>query len=121
MRSDFIVGFPGETEADLAELERFLTGARLDAIGVFGYSDEDRAEAATYENKLDQDVVNSASRACPARRGAGRAAPSASVRPSMCSSSRSAPSTGRSGGRSAVPRTRRPRPTVRCSSRAAKV
>ncbi|WP_031186555.1 radical SAM protein, partial [Streptomyces sp. NRRL S-1896] len=35
-RSNFIVGFPGETEADLAELERFLTGARLDAIGVFG-------------------------------------------------------------------------------------
>ena len=44
-------------EADLAELERFLTGARLDAIGVFGYSDEDGTEAATYENKLDEDVV----------------------------------------------------------------
>ncbi|MET7896000.1 30S ribosomal protein S12 methylthiotransferase RimO [Streptomyces mirabilis] len=58
VRSNFIVGFPGETEADLAELERFLTGARLDAIGVFGYSDEDGTEAATYENKLDQDVVD---------------------------------------------------------------
>ena len=57
MRSNFIVGFPGETEDDLAELERFLTGARLDAIGVFGYSDEDGTEAATYENKLDEDVV----------------------------------------------------------------
>jgi len=57
VRSNFIVGFPGETEADLAELERFLTGARLDAIGVFGYSDEDGTEAATYENKLDEDVV----------------------------------------------------------------
>ncbi|MER5181891.1 30S ribosomal protein S12 methylthiotransferase RimO [Streptomyces sp. NPDC002896] len=56
-RSNFIVGFPGETEADLAELERFLTGARLDAIGVFGYSDEEGTEAATYENKLDEDVV----------------------------------------------------------------
>ena len=57
VRSNFIVGFPGETADDLAELERFLTGARLDAIGVFGYSDEDGTEAATYENKLDEDVV----------------------------------------------------------------
>ncbi|WP_335933332.1 30S ribosomal protein S12 methylthiotransferase RimO [Streptomyces sp. PTD5-9] len=56
-RSNFIVGFPGETEADVAELERFLTGARLDAIGVFGYSDEEGTEAAGYENKLDADVV----------------------------------------------------------------
>ncbi|MFE9471416.1 30S ribosomal protein S12 methylthiotransferase RimO [Streptomyces griseofuscus] len=57
VRSNFIVGFPGESEADLAELERFLTGARLDAIGVFGYSDEAGTEAATYDNKLDEDVV----------------------------------------------------------------
>ncbi|MCX4829829.1 30S ribosomal protein S12 methylthiotransferase RimO [Streptomyces sp. NBC_00006] len=57
VRSNFIVGFPGESEADYAELERFLNGARLDAIGVFGYSDEDGTEAATYENKLDEDVV----------------------------------------------------------------
>ncbi|OAH14726.1 30S ribosomal protein S12 methylthiotransferase RimO [Streptomyces jeddahensis] len=57
VRSNFIVGFPGETEDDLAELERFLMGARLDAIGVFGYSDEEGTEAATYENKLDEDVV----------------------------------------------------------------
>ncbi|MFE7050458.1 30S ribosomal protein S12 methylthiotransferase RimO [Streptomyces californicus] len=56
-RSNFIVGFPGETEADLAELERFLTGARLDAIGVFGYSDEEGTEAVGYENKLDADTI----------------------------------------------------------------
>lgn len=56
-RSNFIVGFPGETEEDVAELERFLAGARLDAIGVFGYSDEDGTEAATYEDKLDPEVV----------------------------------------------------------------
>lgn len=58
VRSNFIVGFPGETEADVDELERFLTGARLDAIGVFGYSDEEGTEAATYDKKLDQDVVD---------------------------------------------------------------
>ncbi|MET8636467.1 30S ribosomal protein S12 methylthiotransferase RimO [Streptomyces sp. NPDC004096] len=57
VRSNFIVGFPGESEADFAELERFLSGARLDAIGVFGYSDEEGTEAATYDNKLDEDVV----------------------------------------------------------------
>ncbi|MEV6792348.1 30S ribosomal protein S12 methylthiotransferase RimO [Streptomyces sp. NPDC051320] len=57
VRSNFIVGFPGESEADLAELERFLTGARLDAIGVFGYSDEDGTEAVGYENKLDAEVI----------------------------------------------------------------
>ncbi|MFH8986449.1 30S ribosomal protein S12 methylthiotransferase RimO [Streptomyces varsoviensis] len=56
-RSNFIVGFPGETEEDVAELERFLTGARLDAIGVFGYSDEDGTEAAGYTDKLDPEVV----------------------------------------------------------------
>ncbi|MEU0667209.1 30S ribosomal protein S12 methylthiotransferase RimO [Streptomyces lavendulocolor] len=58
VRSNFIVGFPGEREEDFAELERFITHARLDAIGVFGYSDEDGTEAATYEDKLDQEVVD---------------------------------------------------------------
>ncbi|WP_282202699.1 30S ribosomal protein S12 methylthiotransferase RimO [Kitasatospora fiedleri] len=57
-RSNFIVGFPGETEEDFAELERFVTHAGLDAIGVFGYSDEDGTEAAGYDGKLDQDVVD---------------------------------------------------------------
>jgi ribosomal protein S12 methylthiotransferase len=57
IRSNFIVGFPGETEDDLAELERFLNSARLDAIGVFGYSDEEGTEAATYGDKIDGDLV----------------------------------------------------------------
>ncbi|GLZ29802.1 ribosomal protein S12 methylthiotransferase RimO [Lentzea sp. NBRC 105346] len=57
IRSNVIVGFPGETEDDLAELERFLTEARLDAVGVFGYSDEDGTEAEGYEGKLDADTV----------------------------------------------------------------
>ena len=57
IRTNVIVGFPGETEHDLAELERFLTGARLDAVGVFGYSDEDGTEAEGFDGKLDPDVV----------------------------------------------------------------
>jgi ribosomal protein S12 methylthiotransferase len=51
-RSNVIVGFPGETRADVAELVRFLSAARLDAIGVFDYSDEDGTEAATMPGKV---------------------------------------------------------------------
>ncbi|MFD4143833.1 MULTISPECIES: 30S ribosomal protein S12 methylthiotransferase RimO [unclassified Streptomyces] len=57
VRSNFIVGFPGESEEDFAELERFLGAARLDAIGVFGYSDEEGTEAVSYDGKLDADVI----------------------------------------------------------------
>jgi MiaB/RimO family radical SAM methylthiotransferase len=53
VRSNFIVGFPGETEDDLHTLEQFLEDARLDAIGVFGYSDEDGTEAASLPGKTD--------------------------------------------------------------------
>ncbi len=53
IRSNFITGFPGESASDLAELERFLPEARLDAIGIFGYSDEDGTEAASLGGQLD--------------------------------------------------------------------
>jgi ribosomal protein S12 methylthiotransferase RimO len=56
-RSNVIVGFPGETAADLDELERFLSAAQLDAIGVFGYSDEEGTEAASFADKIGPDVV----------------------------------------------------------------
>ena len=59
IRSNFIVGFPGETQEEFEELVSFITAARLDAIGIFGYSDEDKTEALTLENKIDQDVINS--------------------------------------------------------------
>src|SRR6476469_1098283 len=49
IRSNVIVGCAGESEGELAELERFLTEARLDVVGVFGYSDEDGTEAATLD------------------------------------------------------------------------
>jgi tRNA A37 methylthiotransferase MiaB len=52
-----IVGFPGESEADVETLAGFLIGAGLDAIGVFGYSDEDGTEAATFDGKLDEDEI----------------------------------------------------------------
>jgi MiaB/RimO family radical SAM methylthiotransferase len=56
-RSNVIVGFPGETHDELAELEEFLQRARLDVVGVFGYSDEDGTHAATLPDKLDPDDV----------------------------------------------------------------
>ncbi|HET9082234.1 MAG TPA: radical SAM protein [Trebonia sp.] len=60
VRSNFIVGFPGETADDLRELELFLNEARLDAIGVFGYSDEEGTEAAGFADadKLPADEVD---------------------------------------------------------------
>jgi len=57
VRSNFIVGFPGETEDDVAELRQFLTDARLDAIGVFGYSDEDGTEAASLPGQLPAEEI----------------------------------------------------------------
>ena len=57
VRSNVIVGFPGETEADLDELEAFLVAARLDVVGVFGYSDEDGTEAEGYGEKVPNDVI----------------------------------------------------------------
>ena len=58
IRSNFIVGFPGETEKEYQELLDFINEARLDAIGVFGYSDEDQTEALTLANKLDEDLIH---------------------------------------------------------------
>jgi ribosomal protein S12 methylthiotransferase len=59
IRSNVIVGFPGETEDDLATLCEFLVAARMDVVGVFGYSDEDGTEAAAFDEdlKLDEDEI----------------------------------------------------------------
>ncbi len=57
IRSNVIVGFPGETEADLATLADFLRAARLDVVGVFGYSDEDGTEAAGLPGHLPEDEI----------------------------------------------------------------
>lgn len=57
IRSNVIVGFPGETEEEFADLVGFLEEARLDAVGVFGYSDEEGTEAATLAGKLSESVI----------------------------------------------------------------
>ena len=57
IRSNFIVGFPGETQEDFDELANFLSAAKLDAIGIFGYSDEDNTEALDLTDKVEEDVI----------------------------------------------------------------
>lgn len=57
IRSNFIVGFPGETEEDFNELATFITQAKLDAVGIFGYSDEDNTEALNIDGKIDAEVI----------------------------------------------------------------
>lgn len=62
-RSNFILGFPGEREADVAELEGFLEAARLDWVAFFAWSPEDgtaalglddRVHAATAEARVER-------------------------------------------------------------------
>ena len=58
IRSNFIVGFPGETDAQFIDLVEFLSQAQLDAIGVFGYSDEDNTEALSLNEKVSPEVIS---------------------------------------------------------------
>jgi ribosomal protein S12 methylthiotransferase len=57
IRSNFIVGFPGESDAQFIDLIEFLSQAQLDAIGVFGYSDEDKTEGMGLDNKVASEVI----------------------------------------------------------------
>ncbi len=58
IRSNFIVGFPGESDAQFMDLIEFLTQAQLDAIGIFGYSDEDKTEGATLTDKVEPEIIS---------------------------------------------------------------
>jgi tRNA A37 methylthiotransferase MiaB len=57
IRSNFIVGFPGETQEDFDGLAEFITNAQLDAVGIFGYSDEDNTEALALGEKIEAEVI----------------------------------------------------------------
>jgi len=56
IRSTFIVGFPGETEADFDALLDFLEAAKLDRVGAFAYSPVDGARANELPDHVDEDV-----------------------------------------------------------------
>jgi ribosomal protein S12 methylthiotransferase len=57
LRTSFIVGFPGETENDFAELCDFVRAANLDWMGVFEYSDVDNAGSYALDEKVDADTI----------------------------------------------------------------
>jgi ribosomal protein S12 methylthiotransferase len=52
LRTSFIVGFPGETEAEFNDLTDFVKAAEFDWLGVFGYSDEEGAKAFALDEKV---------------------------------------------------------------------
>ena len=52
LRTSFIVGFPGETAQDFEQLCQFVREAQFDWLGVFGYSDEEGANAFALEAKV---------------------------------------------------------------------
>jgi ribosomal protein S12 methylthiotransferase RimO len=56
-RSNFILGFPGETDHDVDVLERFLVDQRLDWVGLFAYSDEDGTPAERLPDKVAAEVA----------------------------------------------------------------
>jgi len=56
IRSTFIVGFPGETEAEFQELLDFLTAAQLDRVGCFTYSPVKGAAANELPNPVSEDI-----------------------------------------------------------------
>jgi ribosomal protein S12 methylthiotransferase len=57
LRTSFIVGFPGETEADFQELCEFVKAAKLDWMGVFEYSDVDNVESYALDEKVDAETI----------------------------------------------------------------
>ncbi|HXW54747.1 MAG TPA: 30S ribosomal protein S12 methylthiotransferase RimO [Candidatus Cybelea sp.] len=57
IRTSFIVGFPGETEQDFRVLCDFVRAAEFDWMGVFAYSDEDRAESFPYQGKVETKTI----------------------------------------------------------------
>ena len=56
-RSNFIVGYPGETEEDHDELLRFVEEAEVDWCGFFAYSPEDGTYAADLDDQVDPELV----------------------------------------------------------------
>lgn len=57
-RSNFIVGYPGETEADHDQLLDFVEQAQLDWCGFFAYSDEEGTHAADLDGHVDAGLMN---------------------------------------------------------------
>jgi ribosomal protein S12 methylthiotransferase len=57
LRTTFIVGFPGETDDDFAQLLDFVAESRFDRVGIFRYSDEEGTAAAALGDKVPRSVA----------------------------------------------------------------
>ena len=57
IRTSMIVGFPGETDADFANLCEFVEAAQFDRLGVFSYSDEDTSKSFDLDEKVKAGVI----------------------------------------------------------------
>ena len=57
LRTSFIAGFPGETDADFRELADFVRAAEFDWMGVFAYSDVDSAASYALDEKVPAEVI----------------------------------------------------------------
>ena len=57
IRTAFIIGFPGETNADFAEVVRFVEDNRFESVGIFQYHDEPLAASSKLPNKVDEDTA----------------------------------------------------------------
>jgi len=62
IRTSFIAGFPGETDADFETLCQFVEAARFDRLGVFSYSDEDTSRSYALDGKVDGRNINNRKR-----------------------------------------------------------
>lgn len=56
LRTTFILGFPGETEKDVKEIEDFLKTFKLDNVGFFKYSREEGTRSYNFENQIAEDI-----------------------------------------------------------------
>lgn len=57
IRTSFIVGYPGETDADFETLCQFVQAAQFDRLGVFSYSDEDTSQSYLLDGKVDGKTI----------------------------------------------------------------
>jgi len=63
LRTTFIVGFPGETDAELATLLDFIRCARFERLGIFKYSHEEGSRAAKMPGQIPAKIKNARYRA----------------------------------------------------------
>lgn len=57
IRTAFIIGFPGETEEDFAEVMKFVEDNRFESVGIFQYHDEPLAASSKLPNQVDEDTA----------------------------------------------------------------